>query len=132
LHFDRDYLYLVMKYLFTCLIVFPLFSAAQQLTKTQLAEARAIIKSALTDRTHKQVLVDTVIKDKETAIAVAEPILFKIYGKDNILSEKPYRVNLVDGYWILGGSLPEGYKGGTFLIILSAKDGRVIKLIHTK
>jgi len=114
------------------LMLLPLFSAAQQLSKTELADARAMIKSALTDKSHKQVLVDTVINDRETAIAVAEPILFKIYGKDHILGEKPYRVFLVDGYWILGGTLPEGYKGGTFLIILSAKDGRVIKLIHTK
>jgi hypothetical protein len=127
-----DSLYLAMKYIFTCLILLPLFSAAQKLNNTELAETRAMIKSALTDKLHKQVLVDTVINDRETAIAVAESILFKIYGKDHILGEKPYRVFLVDGYWILGGTLPEGYKGGTFLIILSAKDGRVIKLIHTK
>ena len=132
LYDNRDYLYLGMKYLFVCLVLLPLLSNAQQLTKTELADARAMIKSALTDKTHKQILVDKVIGDKETAIAVAEPILFKIYGKNQILSEKPYSVSLVDGYWILGGTLPKGYIGGTFLIILSEKDGRVIKLIHTK
>jgi hypothetical protein len=126
-----------MKCLFICLILLPLFSAAQQLTKTELAEARDLIKSALTDKIHKQILVDTIVKDRETAIAVAEPILFKIYGKKHIIGEKPYRVELVDGYWILSGSLPkhgpgEFVVGGTFLIILSSKDGRVIKLIHGK
>jgi len=121
-----------MKYLLICLILLPLFSIAQQLTKAELAETRAMIKSALTDKTHRQILVDRVIGDKATAIAVAEPILFKIYGKNQILGEKPYSVSLVDGYWILGGTLPKGYKGGTFLIIFSAKDGQVIKLIHTK
>jgi len=126
-----------MKYLLICLILLPLFSIAQQLTKAELAGVRAMVKSALTDKSQKQVLVDTVIKDGETAVAVAEPILFKTYGKDHILGEKPYHVNLVDGYWILSGSLPkpgpgEYVVGGTFLIIFSAKDGRVIKLIHTK
>jgi septin family protein len=121
-----------MKYILVCIILLPLLSAAQQLTKTELADSRAMIKSALSDKNNKQILVDKVISDKETAIAVAEPILFKIYGKNQILSEKPYQVELVDGYWILNGTLPKGYLGGTFLIILSAKDGRVIKLTHYK
>lgn len=76
--------------------------------------------------------VDGLIGDKETAIAIAEPILFKAYGKDHILGEKPYNAILYNGYWILSGSLPEGYKGGTFLIVLSAKDARVISLTHYK
>jgi len=121
-----------MKALFVALILLPIFSFGQQLTKTELANAQQIIKDALTNKNNRQILVDKVIGDKETAIAVAEPILFKIYGKEHIVREKPYCVHLVDGYWILGGTLPEGYLGGTFLIILSMKDGRVIKLIHGK
>ena len=121
-----------MRYLFLILILFPLFAHTQELTKTELAQTRKIIKNALTDKTQKQVCVDKVISDKETAIAVAESILFKIYGKEKIMSEKPYNVSHVDGYWLLNGSLPEGYMGGTFFIILSSKDGRVIKLTHYK
>ena len=121
-----------MRYLLISLLVLPLFSAAQQLTKSEIADAEKIIKNALADKSSKQILVDKVINDKETAIAVAEAILFKIYGRDQILGEKPYHANLVDGYWIIGGTLPKSYVGGTFLIILSSKDGRVIKLIHGK
>ncbi|MDB5149057.1 MAG: hypothetical protein JWQ57_3077 [Mucilaginibacter sp.] len=92
-----------------------------------------MIKEALNDKKKSnQVFVKKIISDKETAIAIAEAILFKIYGRGKILSEKPYHVTYVDDYWMLNGSLPDGYVGGTFFIILSAKDGRVIKLIHGK
>ncbi len=110
------------------LIIFfiPMFSFGQS------KEDRKIIKEALADKTGKQILVDKVLPDAATAIAVAEPILFKIYGKNNILDERPYSVSLVDDYWLLSGSLPKGWLGGVFFIILSAKDGRVIKLTHGK
>jgi hypothetical protein len=111
-------------------------SFAQHLSKADIQYDRTIIRNALTNKTEKQILVDTVIPDKQTAIAVAESILFRVYGKDQILSEKPYSVCFVDGYWLLGGTLKEApgeiVVGGTFFIILSAKDGRVIKLTHGK
>src|ERR1700722_7224693 len=121
-----------MKYLLTCLILLPLFSFGQRLTKGEIQAYRDIIREALNNKAIKPVCVDKVIPDKETAVAVAEPILFRIYGKDQIIHEQPYVANLVDGYWILNGTLPEGWVGGTFLIVLSARDGKVVRLIHTK
>lgn len=73
-----------------------------------------------------------IIKDSITAIAVAEPILFDIYGKDNITRQKPYEVYLIDNYWVIKGTLPKSYAGGTFLIIIDARDSRVLKIIHEK
>jgi hypothetical protein len=64
---------------------------------------------------------DTLIRDSATAISIAEPVLFKVYGKEQILGEKPYKVQRIDGYWHISGTLPEGIKGGVFNIILSAK-----------
>ena len=120
-----------MKYIFTSLILLPIFSLAQEINKADSQAYRQTIKEALANKT-KQVYVDKVIPDKETAVAVAEPILYKIYGRDHIIHEKPYNIKLFDGYWFLRGSLPEGWVGGTFSIILSAKDGRVIRLVHYK
>ena len=120
-----------MKYLLVCLILLPLRSFAQDSNKTYLVSDRKILKEALSDKSGHQVCCK-IISDRETAIAVAESILFKIYGKEHIISEKPYVVNLVDGYWFITGTLPRGYLGGTFFIILSSKDGRVVKLIHGK
>jgi hypothetical protein len=75
---------------------------------------------------------DTLIKSSSTAIAMAEPILFDIFGKEMILSEKPYEVYLIDGYWCIAGTIPKGWNGGGFEIIFSAKDGRIIRFTHYK
>src|ERR1035438_1732572 len=64
---------------------------------------KKIILDALTNKTEKQILVDTIIPDRKTAISVAEAILFKVYGKQTIIKEQPYSVDLIDGYWILQG-----------------------------
>lgn len=72
------------------------------------------------------------ISDKETAAALAEVVLFKVYGKENIIDERPYEVYKINQYWILFGTLPRDMKGGTFQIALDGTDGRVIGLIHGK
>jgi len=115
-----------MKIILTFLLFLPLLSFGQS------KEERKRLKEILADKTGTQVAVARVIPDKTTALAVAEPILFKLYGKKHVISEKPYVISLVDGYWMITGSLPKGMDGGTFSIILSAKDGRVIRLIHEK
>jgi hypothetical protein len=114
--------------------IFPFFCCGQNFNgRTVLGEknARQAIKKALTDKDNKQ-FYDTLIKDKQTAIAVAEPILFKIYGKKNITDQKPYECYLIDGYWYICGTLSKGWLGGVFEIIISSEDGKVIKLIHGK
>jgi hypothetical protein len=94
--------------------------------------AKTQLQEALNNKLQQQVTVDTVIADKETAIKVAEVILFKAYGKDEIRAERPYLVDYINGYWILNGTLPTEWTSGTFLIIIRAKDGQVIKLTHGK
>lgn len=72
------------------------------------------------------------ISDSITAVQVAEPILFKVYGKANITNEQPYETYLINHYWVIIGTLPKGWLGGTFLLVLDAQDGRIIKLTHGK
>ena len=92
--------------------------------------AKQAIKEAIKNKAKP--FYDTLIKTKETAIAMAEPILFDIYGKKEIINERPYECYLIDGYWYISGTLPKGWQGGVFEIIINAKDGQVIKLIHGK
>ena len=94
--------------------------------------AKSQLKEALTNKTERQILADTLISDKETAIAISEAILFKIYGKENIIKQKPYEINKIDGHYIVNGTLSDNAIGGTFLIILNAKNSQVIKLTHGK
>ncbi|WP_291147872.1 YbbC/YhhH family protein [Flavobacterium sp. UBA7680] len=73
------------------------------------------------------------LKDKSSAIKVAESILFGIYGKQNILDQKPYEVYFLDKYyWFIEGTLPENSKGGTFLIIIDARNSKILRITHGK
>lgn len=116
------------------MVILPFYCCGQNFAgRTVLGEKNASrsIKEALADKDNKP-FYDTLIKDKETAIEVAEPILFKIYGKKNITGERPYECYLIDGYWYICGTLPKNWMGGVFEIIINSKNGQVIKLVHGK
>ncbi|MFM7022208.1 MAG: NTF2 fold immunity protein [Flavobacteriales bacterium] len=72
------------------------------------------------------------IKDKEMALTIAEPILFDIYGKTNILHQKPYKIKYVEVYWVIEGSLDEGAHGGVFLLIMDSRNGQIVRITHGK
>jgi hypothetical protein len=91
--------------------------------------AKQSIKNILGDNTYK-LPSDTLIRDKETAISIAEIILFKIYSKALITSERPYECYLIDGYWFLRGTLPKNFTGDVFEVIMRAKDGSIVKMTH--
>jgi hypothetical protein len=95
--------------------------------------ARAILKASLTDKELHNVLnfKEPIIKDSTIAVAVAEPLLFGIYGKSNILKQKPYFIRHIDNYWLISGTL-HSQVGGTFLIIIDAMDNKVIRITHGK
>jgi len=91
--------------------------------------AKLMLANILNDANNK-LPSDTLIKDKETAISMAEFVLFKSYGKATITTERPYECYLIDGYWFLRGTLPKGYASDVFELIMSARDGRIIKMTH--
>ncbi|HMC02264.1 MAG TPA: YbbC/YhhH family protein [Flavobacteriaceae bacterium] len=72
------------------------------------------------------------IPEKESAIKYAEILLFEQYGKENIENEKPYRVYLIDDYWVIFGGLPKNYVGGVFELVFDSWNGRVLRLSHGK
>jgi hypothetical protein len=122
---------------FTCILL----SCIQ--VHTQAGEGRLILGRAYAEQELKSALADTslhnvvhpgenIIKDSTTAIAVAEPILFGIYGKSNITEQRPYEVYHIDHYWVLTGTLPQGWDGGTFLIIINDRNSEVIRITHGK
>ncbi len=92
------------------------------------------LKSALTDKSRHNVIDNktVIIKDSLMAINLVEPILFSIYGKDNITKQRPYEIYFIDNYWLITGTLPKEYVGGTFLIIVDSRDSRIIKITHGK
>mgnify|MGYP006155991611 FL=1 len=97
--------------------------------------AKEQLKLSLADTTLHNAAKNTeqlLIAKKDVAISIAEPYLFSVYGKDAIIGEKPYEAYLIDNYWVILGTLPEGMMGGVFLIILDATNGRVVRITHGK
>ena len=73
------------------------------------------------------------VPDEETAIRIAIAVWSPIYGKDQIESEKPYKVILKDGVWYVSGSLPKGWKaGGVAEAEIDKNDCRIIRISHGK
>ncbi len=103
----------------------------QKLGETQ---ARNELKIALSDTTiHNLIYPNSIIiKDKETIIKMVEPLLFATYTRENIMKQRPYKAYLVDKYWVISGTLPNGYLGGNFLIIVDATNSKIIRLTHGK
>ena len=116
-------------------LLFPFFTYSQQMNdadrspRDSLYAVKAITNALLNPS--KTVCFDTLIPNKETAIELAELILFKVYGKDEIISERPYNVYQARGYWYIDGTLKTQF-GGTFEIIFNSKDGQIIRLCHGK
>ena len=80
------------------------------------------------------------VPNEQTAISIAEAILFPIYGEKDIRAQRPYIVKLKDGKWSVDGSMPESPSppsgmisqivGGTFHIVISQRDAQVIEIGH--
>ena len=107
-------------------------ACGQQHVRSTRAGLKELLTETLKEPVERRVLVSPVIPDSTTAIAVAEALTFDIYGDKHIRRQKPYQVALIDGYWVVTGSLPVGHDGGVFEVVLDAKDGRVLRLAHGK
>lgn len=70
------------------------------------------------------------VPDVEAAIAVAIAVWEPIYGKDHIANEAPYTATLIDGIWIVSGSLPENTIGGVATAEISRDEGRILRVGH--
>ncbi|WP_348824345.1 NTF2 fold immunity protein [Flavobacterium aestuarii] len=92
----------------------------------QVARTTSVIKKTIECE-------DCLVTKEETAVGIAESVLFESYGKDMIEGERPYKVSVEnDSIWHLQGTFWSIGFGGVFEIDISAKDGRVINMIHGK
>ena len=86
----------------------------------------------LKDSTNNLLRGEVLINNEKELIQLVEPILFKIYGKNKIIQERPYDTYLFGDYWMLTGTLPEGMTGGTFSIGINRKTCEVVGISHGK
>lgn len=94
--------------------------------------ASKYLKSVLVYGSHHYQPSEGVVSDEQTAVSIAVAVWNPIYGEDNIAKQKPYQVFLVDGYWVVSGSLPKRMVGGTAKIVIAREDGRIINISHGK
>jgi hypothetical protein len=103
-------------------------------SKLGIEVAKNELKLALANTAKLEILDknELLIKDEKIAIGVAEPILFEIYGKSKIEDERPYEVFLINNYWVISGTLNRFSLGGTFSIVIDARNSKVMRIIHYK
>jgi hypothetical protein len=124
-----------MKYLLVFFFAFTINSYTQN-TRIVLGEkyAKEELDEALAKKGVYNVIGQDglIIKNGNSAVKIAESILFDIFGKSNIEEQKPYEKYLINNYWVVLGTLSKRSKGGTFLIIIDAKNAEVLKISHGK
>lgn len=98
----------------------------------QEAYAKAFVEKAQRSQGLLLPGMGTLVANKQAAIAVAEAVLFAVYGEENIKGQRPYAVYKTSHYWVLTGTLPEGSRGGVFEIAIDAHNAGVIGLTHGK
>ena len=71
------------------------------------------------------------VPDEHIAVAIAEAVLFPIYGEKNIRDQRPYVIKHAEGKWTIEGSMPSGFVvGGTFHIVIRQRDAQVLEIGH--
>lgn len=76
------------------------------------------------------------VPDENTATTIARAVLIPIYGERTIRDEEPLTAKRQGDIWIVNGTLhcaiAHPCVGGVAFVALSAKDGRILKVIHGK
>jgi hypothetical protein len=90
------------------------------------------LQKLLKDSTKKLFRERILINNEKELVEIVEPILFRIYGKEKIINERPYDFYRFGDYWILTGTLPKESLGGTFNIKINRKTCKVIGISHGK
>jgi hypothetical protein len=68
------------------------------------------------------------VPDKETAIKIAEVVLFRLYGEQDTIRQRPYTVKEEDYIWWVTGTLPKDTFGTVFNIGISKHTAAVLHL----
>jgi hypothetical protein len=82
------------------------------------------------------------VQDEKTAVAIGEAALIPVYGERQIRSEEPFTAKLDGDVWMVSGTLycadnnghrtTKNCEGGTAVVRVSKKDGRILSMTHYK
>lgn len=71
------------------------------------------------------------VPDEATAIKIAEAVLLPVYGEDLINKERPLHARYDKGIWTVYGTLPPHTLGGTVMVRMRKKDGKILEIFHS-
>lgn len=94
--------------------------------------SRKQLKVFLEDSSASSMQGEILIKNKQTLIQIAEPILFSLFGSESVISERPYEIYLFGDYWLMNGTMPRNMLGGTFSIAIDRRTCKVVGISHDK
>lgn len=118
-------------YILLLLLTFSCNSGHRFLGKEVFKE---ILKEALENPQEKNTfrIENEFLRDKQSIVKGVEPLLFKGYGKAQILKQKPYELYKIQDHWVIKGTMKKNWFGGTFLIIVNSINGKIIRISHGK
>ena len=100
----------------------------------ELAWARSLIQEGSKSDAYRP--QNGYVPNEATAIGIALSVWSSIYGREHIEKQKPYSAILVDGYWVVSGSLPKlttgVMPGGVAHAVIDKSTGQIIYVIHTQ
>jgi hypothetical protein len=70
------------------------------------------------------------VPDETTAVRIAEAVLEGLYGPDKTRNEQPYTASLVDGIWVVRGTVQHGKVGGAAVLRISKNSGTILFFIN--
>ena len=73
-----------------------------------------------------------VIPDEDTAVKVAHIMFLPIFGTENVDKFLPYHAQCKHGIWTVYGTLKPGSQGGTPMVRIRKKDGKVLEIWHSQ
>lgn len=122
--------------LFLSLLIFIISCSQSKSERIILGEkyAKSELEKTLNPKNEHNVIDNKslIITNKETAVKIAETILFEIYGKKNIENQKPYEIYKFENFYVILGTIPKNSVGGTFIIIIDGTNSKILKISHGK
>jgi hypothetical protein len=94
----------------------------------QAAASTATPPRDLSDDYRTPLPKEGLVPDKETAIKIAEVVLFRLYGEQDIIRQRPYTVKKEDYIWWICGTLPKDTYGTVFNIGISQHTAAILHL----
>lgn len=71
-----------------------------------------------------------VVPTAAVAEAIHAAVVRGVFGDATIREQRPFHAVRSGEYWVVHGSLPVGFAGGTAVTVIRAKDGAVLWVFH--